>query len=219
MKTEYNQSALNSIIGANLLVDGVYGTKTKIAEDNFLIKLHNIFSKKGFEAKEFQPIGIRMSDSYTDKFSDFLFMKTPNSLFFCPMSTKPASYLESEKAVAVLKEGQYKDTWQYQNTGWTRMPFFQQVKEVSIYRDNFKDLSITRTAPIVKGNFGINIHSSLKWFQNILWYKSTDANVSLSHGCNVCMSQDWSLFLAEINRKYVVGDLITYTLIHIEDFN
>jgi hypothetical protein len=219
MKAEYNQKALNEIINAGLLVDGVYGVKTKIAEDNFLIKLNNIIGRKGYGLHDFQPVGIRMNDSYTDKFSDWLFMKTPNNLFFIPMSTKPASFLESERAVAVLKEGFYQNTWQYSNSGWTKMPYFQQVKEVAIYRDNFKDLSITRTAPVVKGLFGINAHSWLGWVQNMLWYKSTSRNVALSEGCQVAMANDWKLFIDEINRKYVVGDLITYTLIHKEDFN
>lgn len=219
MKTEYNQRALNEIINAGLDVDGDYGSLTKMAEDKFLVKLNAALMKYHDKYVDFQPIGIRMNDSYTDKFTDWLFMKTPTNLFFIPISTKPASYLESEKAVAVLKEGFYPNTWQYMNSGWSKLPYFQQVKSVNIYRDNFKDLSITRTAPVVNGLFGINLHSWGSWLQNIVWYKSTNGNVSLSHGCNVCKADDWQLFLNEINRKYVLGDLISYTLIHKQNFS
>ena len=215
------QKACNLILNSGLDEDGLIGNLTIAAEQKLIDKLHSVYTfKYGIKAPLFEPIGIRIDDKLTDKFTDILLLLVgEHSLFTIPISTKPASYLESERKVAILKENRYVNTWQLQHTGWTKLPFFQQVKPVVVYRDNFKDLSITRSSPTEQGNFGINLHSWLGWLQNIIWYKSASRNVALSEGCQVAMANDWNDFISQIKRKYMIGDVITYTLIHREDFN
>ena len=218
-KTLNLQKCCNAIVNSNLVEDGVYGSNTQSASNKLRDLINLWYNKKGLgNLPLFEPIGVRMDDKLTDKFTDFLIMATsPTELFAMPISTKPASYLETERKVAILKENRYVNTWQFQNTGWTKLPFFQQVKPVEVYRDNFVDLNITRTAPTEKGLFGINLHSWLNWLQNIVWYKSASRNVALSEGCQVAMADDWQLFIEQIKRKYMLGDYITYNLIHFND--
>ena len=218
MKVEYNQKALNEIINANLDVDGDYGAKTKAAEDNFKQKLSIIFANKGYKFLYYMPIAIRMSDLFTDKMSDWACLFTPNKVMFIPISTKPASYLESETKVAVLKENQYLDSWVLKNDGWSGMVYLHQVKDVIVYRDNLVDLKITRTAPTEKGIFYINWHSWKSWLQNILWYKSTNKNIALSRGCQVGVATDWQLLTNELTKFISIGSFVSGTLINIEDF-
>ncbi len=220
---KFNQQALNEILGANLLVDGVDGPQTKLAEDRFKQILTNLFLKKSFSVNSNSTgmIGIRMNDSYTDKFTDWglLIFDAGAELIFFPMSTKPATGAESDADVACLKEGQYVNAFQYSNTGWSKLPFFQQVKPVSIYRDTFVDCRLDRNATVQTGLFGINLHSWLNWMQNILWYKSLNRNICLSEGCQVAQADVWlNLVLKNINRRFTVGDFMSYTLIHLADF-
>lgn len=216
----YNQKALNEILGLTLSVDGIDGPKTINAENLFINKLQKIFTTKGYKLKAFEPIGIRMNDSYTDKFTDWCFILLPdNECCFIPHSTKPASAAEKDNNVACLKEGQYINAWQYRNDGWTKLPYLHQVKNVTIYRDTLYSLKLERDSTIQVGLFGINWHSWLNWVQNILWYKSTNRDVCLSEGCQVQMAEDLkNLFFGNLNRKYVIGDFVTCSLIQLEDF-
>lgn len=227
---KYAQTALNQIIGAGLDVDGDFGNLSNIAATNFVANIKSQFLKKNWVFGEFLPIGIRMSDTLTDHFTDWLFMLLPNGeVFFIPFSTTPSTAAEREKSkvltfgqtgVAILVEQQVVGGWQYCSAWWSGLPFFLQKKSVQIYRDSVPDDKINRDSPIIsRADTGVNLHSWKGWLQNILWYKNLalGRDISLSEGCQVTEQDDWNLFLAAMNRKYMIGDFVTYSCINISD--
>lgn len=115
---------------------------------------------------------IRESDEFTNGLTDTGFIayrdeKGEKRLFSAPATTKAgfSDAIFKPKAVAgvvgvaVLVPGQYAGTWQFVDSyaGWLQYPYFQQIKDITVYRDFNGDKHIDKVQS-QKGKFGINIH-------------------------------------------------------------
>lgn len=209
------QQACNDLLGTSLVIDGAFGPESNTARTTLLQKLKYIFSANKYVWGSPALIGIRMSDIFTDEFTDYGLILIGPNLYAFPMSTKPgASYLlkpENAAGCACLAEGQYLNMWKFQDTteGFSGEPYCQQIGVCTIYRQKNKNIgdTIDRTIPN-KGIFGINFHT---------WRNFNGAHVkNLSAGCQV---MDEAVLVGEILGyiRTFVGD-IDYTLLHKNDF-
>ncbi len=121
--------------------------------------------------------------------------------------------------VAVLCEQQIRAGFKFVDTykGFTKYPYFDQIKEADYYRDNDRNGIITRTRQIYKGNYKTCLHRMSNNNQN-----SNQVNFSFaswSQGCNGSSEPDFRQ-LVELTRKAVAsyGNIFTYTIIHRNDF-
>lgn len=209
---QHTQQGLNELIGAGLTVDGDLGPATNQAILSLQNKLSDILAQKGYSPCSL--IGIRMSDEYTNHFTDWGVLTVKDKTVLFPMSTKPGSsyqkndaYVAKTGGCACLKEGQYKGVWAYHPAGgWSGDPYLQQVAPVTIYRDKSEGSTIDRSHEET-GNFGINFHS---------WKGDNSQTVdNLSAGCQV---EQEDVLLQLVPMIDVAGP-ISYTLIHFDDFN
>lgn len=210
------QKACNDLIGSNLVVDGDIGPKSQDAIKSLFEKLKYIFSDRSYVWSDNNLIGVRMSDVFTDEFTDYGIITISDTLYAYPISTKPGSrYLEKPEnpdGCACLLEGQYPKMWEFKDVfgGWSGDPYCQQVNRCFIIRQKDKKVGdeIDRSVKPILGNFGINYHS---------WKGFNGAKVgNLSAGCNV---MDESVLVGEIHdllKKLPVQ--IDYTLIHKKNF-
>lgn len=133
-----------------------------------------------------------------------------------PATTSPSKYwLENPMnsgGTAILKSGQYKDTWEI---GMHRGKYeaLVQAKPVTVMRDDDRNAYLNFFAPTTTGLYGINIHRASYGKDNVA-YISRD-----SAGCQVFRDIpdfDEMMRLARISRtKY--GNAFTYTLIDNRD--
>jgi hypothetical protein len=211
------QKGCNALISAGLAEDGISGPAT-IASAQFLTdKLKSVFASKNYVWSDNNLIGIRMSDEYTNEFTDIGVITEGGSLIAFPMSTKPGkSYLDKPENSAIgcacLKEGQYIDMWLFHDVfgGWTGDPYMQQQKKCQVYREVNHKGFINRAASIDTGVFGINFHSWKNFNGNLIQ--------NLSAGCQV---MDENILVGELLpylEKVFKGFPVTYTLLHKNDF-
>lgn len=213
-----SQKACDALIAAGLIENGVSGANTITAETNLLNKIKSIFAAKGYTWSENNLIGIRMSDEYTNDFSDYGIIIERDKLIAFYMSTKPGKfYLDKPENASIgcacLKEGQYIDMWLFHDVfgGWTGDPYMQQQKNCQVYRELNHGTSINRAARIDTGVFGINFHT----------WKNFNGNLvqNLSAGCQV---MDENILVGELLpylKRLFENKPVTYTLIHKTDFN
>lgn len=133
-----------------------------------------------------------------------------------PATTDPSTYfLENPmntKGAAILKSGQYKDSW---IIGLHRGAYsaLVQSKPVTTIRDNDRNAYINYFAPTTTGLYGINIHRSSKGKDNVAVIGKDSA------GCQVFRDEkDFNAMMdmAKVSRsKY--GNNFTYTLIDERD--
>lgn len=197
-------------------IDGVMGPLTQLAITDMLTKISKVFNdKKYVSSGDYELIGIRMDDAYTNQFTDWGVIVHGNSLSMFPMSSKPGAqyflneqYIDSVKGCACLVEGQYPHVWRLSNTGWSKMPFLAQVAPVTVYRDSDRDYMLDRVG-MNTGMFGINFHSWAGFFMNFVQ--------NLSAGCQVTQADVHDMIWPYIELMAKSGD-ITYTLLHFNDF-
>lgn len=218
MKTinHYTQEGLNALIGSKLDPDGIIGKKSTEELKRLYTRLQQYFIRNEYRWGKYNVIGIRMSDEYTNKFTDWLIFTKNESLIMIPFSTKPGwsyvknkQYIEDKKGCAVLKEGQYKDFWALGKTGWTGKKYLQQVGKCDIYRDADLDGFIDREN-VFTGNYGINFHSWKGFIGTFIQ--------NLSAGCQVTQSQVHDLIFPYLEMALAEDSLLDYTLIHIDQF-
>jgi len=210
------QSALNVLLGKSLVVDGVLGGESKKAIQELTTKLGGIMQRKGYSPVLSRTlVGIRMDDTYTNKFTDYGILFSGETCLIFPMSTKAGfsyvknkQYIDGVKGCACLVEGQYKGIWQYRSDGWSGDPYLMQVKPVNIYRDADMDDTITH-GQIFTGLYGINFHSWKGFLANMVQ--------NLSAGCQV-MQEDYLMALMPYLKEMSAQGNIDYTLIHHKDF-
>jgi hypothetical protein len=211
---ESTQAGLNELIKAGLTVDGDLGSASQAALKIFHDKLSSVFNAKGYDFANL--VGIRMSDDYTNQFTDWgaIFTGTGDTFIF-PMSTKPGSsyqkndaYVAQVGGCACLAPGQYKDMWSYRPAGgWSGDQYLMQVSPCKIYRDKTEGGTIDKFSSVT-GMFGINFHS---------WRGDNGSTVdNLSAGCQV-MDEIYLNDVMPILKK-IQGN-ISYTLIDFSDFN
>jgi len=211
------QKACNALINAGLTEDGILGNASNAATANLIAKLQNIFAQKNYIWGTNNLIGIRMSDAYTNEFTDYGAIITDTKLIAYPKSTKPGlTYLnhpDNAAGCACLKEGQYVGMWNFVDAygGWTGDPYMQQVGNCTIYREVNHGDSINRSSLINTGVFGINFHTWKNFNSNLVQ--------NLSAGCQV---MDENVLVGELLpyiQQTFKGTQTTYTLLHINDFN
>jgi hypothetical protein len=123
--------------------------------------LKNKFEEKGYFWPHFHLIGIRSKNDLPNEFDDKFYLINGNSVHEYTGTTNPGkAYLLNpltKDGTAVLKPGQYIDSW---TLGLHRGVYkaWTQVKVVTVYRDNDKDIKSENLGVEQKGLFGINVH-------------------------------------------------------------
>lgn len=168
-------------------------------------------------------VGVRSSSVIPNKFDDaiYVFWKlplvVPNGGTWegrkYPATTDTGTYwLKYPKMAsgsALLKEGQYIDTWRKGIHGEkTPYPALVQAKPVTVFRDYNKDNVLDFNGKQETGLFGINIHRASA--VNVL-----NAVDQYSAGCQVFQDpNDFKDFMALVDRdKDANGNSFSYTLI------
>lgn len=212
MKT--TQQFLNFYVSAGLDTDGVIGQKSQSAIKKALIKLEDTYKSKGWEwNNKFNILAIRVDQTFTDITSDWFIIVENNTLLAVPCSTKAGKYYVYNPisyggitGTAVLKEGQYKQTWQFVTaknwqTLWLQTPYLNQIKPVTIFRDGNKDLKVDKNITQT-GLFGINIHTA--GWNNLVW--------NWSAGCIVIPRQHW---VNDVLPKFKAFKIYDFTLLEV----
>lgn len=192
-------------------IDGKIGVLSRGMMKKVVEKIKDEYITKGYTWFPFNFIGVRMNNNFTDLFDDFFLLIFNDEIIECvPCSTKAgilgmrtntSFWYRGLQGVAILKEGQYINTWQYIKGGWSGLPYWQQILPVTIYRDNDGDLNLDNMQEQV-GLFGINIHS---------WIGYNFAKVTnLSTGCQVAQMSLYSTLYKILNYS---PNLLTYTLL------
>jgi hypothetical protein len=212
------QQTCNVLTGSTLTLDGELGSVSQAAIAHLLEKIKSIFHAKNYQWDVNNLIGIRMSDIFTDAFTDVGVINVGEKLYAFPISTKPGSkYLEHPEnahGTSCLAEGQYPAMWQFHDQigGWTGDPYCAQISRCTVFRQIGKKAgdTIDRTHPDT-GLFGINFHT---------WHGFNGPKVyNLSAGCQV---MDEEVLMNEIHdflkACWPFPHSITYTLLHRNDF-
>lgn len=181
----------------------------------------SMFASKGYEfytePNKLNIIGIRSEERQAGKFDDALvviYTDTSKEIhaYVFPFTTdpgipylkKPIAMYKGVPATAILKAGQYIDTW---SIGMHRGEYkaLVQVKPVVVWRDSNRDTTLHMFVE-QEGRFGINIHKR----------KGTDDNVrGASAGCQVFqLEEDFNTFMSLCRQHSKLhGNKFTYTLL------
>lgn len=212
------QTFLNYFLDLQLIVDGIQGDQTNQAIRDAITKLQRKFAKEKLTwNSEFNFIGIRTSNEFTDLFTDWFVVFAYGTLIAVPASTvaglsqaiKNATLnVEGIKGVAILAPNQ-QINYKLVNPagGWSDwsggIGFLYQDHPVKIYRDNIADANLDYLQPQT-GYYGINVHS---------WQGFNYDHVdNLSQGCQVTKYCYW-VPLFELLRKSAENNRMVYTLL------
>lgn len=125
------------------------------------ISLMTEFYKLGYEWSNFHLIGVRSNANIQNKFDDLFIVVNGDNIYCYSSTTNPGTFwlknLMNPKGAALLKTGQYKDSFKL---GLHRGKYqaLIQAKPVAVYRDANRDDIAQETKFIESGLFGINIH-------------------------------------------------------------
>ena len=170
-------------------------------------------------------VGVRNSETLeevTNKFDDCMTVSYKVDgewnfqCFGC--TTDPGKYwtenLMNEDGVAILKENQYRSTYQI-GLHQGKYEALKQVKPVEVYRDdNLDNCYDLNEDSVQEGLFGINIHRATSY------EGATSTQIDKwSAGCQViAANNDFTLFMEIVNKAAEVwGNSFTYTLINSDD--
>ena len=170
-------------------------------------------------------VGVRNSETLeevTNKFDDCITISYKVDGLWkmdCyPCTTDPGKYwvenLINEDGVAILKENQYRSTYQI-GMHQGKYEALCQVKPVEVYRDdNLDNCYDLNEDSVQEGLFGINIHRATK-------YEGTTSTQvdKWSAGCQVIASNNnWQNFMGLCKQsRDIWGNSFTYTLINSDD--
>lgn len=122
--------------------------------------LKNRFKELGYNWYDFQLIGIRSKNYKPNTFTDKLILVNGTQVTVYNATTRPGRHwllnLLNPKGTAVLKPGQYVNTWRlgiHKN-----YKALVQVLPVEVYRDKNRNEIAEISDVIDRGIFGINIH-------------------------------------------------------------
>lgn len=124
-------------------------------------QLKAIFQTKGYVWPSFHLIGIRSKADKPNEFDDKFYLIDHNEILEYTGTTNPGTHwlqnIMNPLGAAVLKQGQYFNTWEL---GLHRGMYkaWVQVKPVTVYRDKNKDGKSDEIGEVYSGIFGINIH-------------------------------------------------------------
>ena len=176
------------------------------------VELENEFKGFGYQWPTLHLIGVRSKANEKNKFDDYFYLVNGPIMFRFTCTTNPGTHwlknLMNPKGTAVLKPGQYVDSWKL-GLHQGKYEALKQAKNVKVYRDANKDLSYDENK-VDEGLFGINIHKA-----------GADSTYveNWSEGCQVFKrSADFEEFM-KICRKAREkhGNSFTYTLIESSD--
>jgi hypothetical protein len=170
----------------------------------------------------------RTSDTYTNKFTDWLHIAYIDNgiekVLSLPATTKPGLHgsilnpttVFGVTGTAVIVPGQYRSAWSFVDSyeGWTHYPYFQQVGKVDYWRDFNKDTIVDHVQLQNDKIFGTNWHR----MSNVGHSGGNVDNWSL--GCMGCEEPEWKKALPIFRQSVkLYGNLITGTLLETKDFN
>lgn len=171
-------------------------------------ELKKEFKNLGYEFPKFHIVGIRSKANVPNEFDDLIGIVNGDSISWYTGTTNPGTHwlknLMNPKGTALLKPGQYKDSWKI---GLHRGQYkaLVQCRSITVYRDKDLDAIAEETAITDTGLFGINIHrANPNWASKFIdkW----------SAGCQVLNNpKEFGAFMAtceSANQNY-----FTYTLL------
>ena len=119
------------------------------------------FAELGYQWPTLHLVGVRSKANEKDKFDDqmYLINGPMQQIFTC--TTNPGTHwlknLMNPKGCAVLKPGQYVDSWKL-GLHQGKYEALVQAKPITVYRDNNKNDLAEENGAEDTGMFGINIH-------------------------------------------------------------
>lgn len=205
------QQFLNYYNNSNLVLDGIIGTRSIAESKKAINKLKETFKEKSYTWTNINLIAIRTDDVFTNSTTDWFLIVKETGLIAVPCTTKAGNYwiynpitTGGITGTANLVENQYKDTYQFITSSnwrslWLQTPYFQQIKPVTVYRDNTRDSKLDRIQEHT-GLFGINIHTGG-------WNNIVD---KWSAGCIVIPRKYWLSLLP----NFTSGQIYNFTLLN-----
>jgi hypothetical protein len=119
------------------------------------------FKKLGYQWFDFMIVGIRSAANKPNEFDDLIGLVANGKISWFTGTTNPGTHwlknIMNPKGTALLKPGQYIDTWEI-GLHQGKYEAFKQVKPVTVFRDKDLDDIAEETAVTDTGLFGINIH-------------------------------------------------------------
>lgn len=124
-------------------------------------ELKNEFKKFNYQFPNFHLVGIRSKANKPNEFDDLIAVINNNEITWYTCTTNPGTHwllnLLNPKGAALLKPGQYLNTWQL-GLHQGKYQALTQCKNVTVFRDGDKDNIAEETKVTQTGMFGINIH-------------------------------------------------------------
>jgi hypothetical protein len=125
------------------------------------VELENKFKELGYKWPTMHIIGTRSKANEKNKFDDYIYVITGPMMNVYTCTTNPGTHwlknLMNPKGTAVLKPGQYVDSWKL-GMHQGKYQALVQAKPVTVYRDNNKNDIAEEAKTEDTGMFGINIH-------------------------------------------------------------
>lgn len=125
------------------------------------VELENEFRRLGYAWPTLHLIGVRSAANEKNKFDDNIYLVNGPIMFRYTGTTNPGTHwlknLLNPKGTAVLKPGQYLDSWKL-GLHQGKYKALVQAKPITVYRDADKDDLAEEQGKEDKGMFGINIH-------------------------------------------------------------
>lgn len=119
------------------------------------------FKRLGYQFPKFHLVGIRSQANVPNEFDDLIGVVNDTKVAWYTGTTNPGTYwlknLLNPKGTALLKPGQYADSWKL-GLHKGQYKALVQSKAVTVFRDKDKDAIAEETATTDTGLFGINIH-------------------------------------------------------------
>lgn len=195
--------------GHSITIDGIVGPQTRKIATAYL---KDQFRFNSFLFTDDNIVAKRMSDDYTDKFSDFAFVINKGKVVsIIPWTTKPGKYwvhnpvtVGGITGTGCMVEGQWMESHRYEKTAkrrWGKAGYFLQLNPIKIYRDGNKDNILDKNV-ITKAPswYGFFLHAMGRGFSIWNW----------SAGCNGCSKALWQ---QNIDPYFEDGDIINYTIL------
>jgi len=124
-------------------------------------ELKKEFTRLGYQFPKFHLVGIRSKANKPNEFDDLIGLVEDTRVSWYTATTNPGTYwlknLLNPKGTAVLKPGQYLDSWKL-GLHKGKYKALVQAKPITVFRDGDKDIIAEETSVTDKGLFGINIH-------------------------------------------------------------
>jgi len=119
------------------------------------------FARLSYKFPSFHLVGIRSKANAKNQFDDLIAVINNNEITWYTCTTNPGTHwlknLLNPKGAAVLKPGQYLDSWQI-GLHQGKYQALTQCKPIAVYRDGDRDDIAEESKITETGIFGINIH-------------------------------------------------------------